>query len=528
MIQKQVFANSAKLNIKRIKYFPHIVCFIFFLKFLFLSFYITPLWEVHDEIGHYSYARDIATNNSIPQASSAVIKKDILRQIYTDDMQPGKNWIAIHPPLYHVICAIFIKVSAYWELSDYANYRVPRIISSISGGLVIFIIYNTLLLVKRDEYLSLTFASMVGFTPMVSNLSSVTNHDIFLCALCSASIYFIVKYFVKERNGLQSLALAGIFLGLACVTKVTAVALGMILSVALLFLLSGKLVDCLHRLLLFTGTWMIPPFVWLLYKRFGVVESTTTQMGSLDNPELYSYSLDLMGIFEYTYLTNVLDQYLNNGLGLIGWMGKANSGLSLLPLGSWQLTIFQLLLCTLLFAFGSFILKGLVPLKDKVNLNVPTYSIPIAYKIENLTMILICFIAIFAICREIRCIECIDFLWSLIVSLIFITTFLCSCVVLKGLHYPVSRLAICWICIAAFAYVFLMRSFISYESTGRFIAIQGRYLFPIIPLLAICFYWTITRFKLKVAYIGASCVLLLVVLSEATFYLNEVIPVFQQ
>lgn len=495
---------------------PNLIFVLFLIKFLLLSFFVTPLWDVPDEIGHYSYARDIAYDLKIPSSQSAIIKSDLTEQIFLNDtISNRKNWIAIHPPLYHLFCAGVIKISERNSFSQEQKYKSPRIVSSLFGAILVFLLFKILMLIKQDEFLALAFASSVGMIPMVSNLASGTNHDIQLFALCSAAMYFLIKSQIKLADGIMYLILSGLCLSLACVTKVTAVAFGLIVSFLLPFYLRGSLLKRLYNTTLFTLTWLIAPAIWHIYKRI-YLQDLFQDMGSLDNPDLYRYTFDLLGVANFLFSTDVIDQYLTNATGLFGWMGKGNSEVVLLSIDGTYLKVYQSAFIVLSSIFGVFLLKEFLN-RTKV-LIWENYAIFCFFLATCVTAIL----------RYIYCQECDDILWLLIASIIFILTILAVLNFLFNGERVSFKLSGAWLCSVLFALIFVMRNYLFYEKSGEFIAIHGRYLFPIIPILLVCFYFTFGALNKKKGYFFISFMFVALAISEAAFYLNRAIPFFQQ
>ncbi len=168
---------------------------LFAVKVLYLAFCVTPLWGVPDEIGHYAYVQDIATGKGIPILGKAEIGADIMGTLEKiPNPRPAYNWIAQHPPAYYIIAAIPLKIGSYFTNDSDILFRLPRIVSALSGTLLILVLFRTFSVVGLDPGRATALAAAVGFIPMVTHLSSGTTTDITLFLFCALATHFFVRY----------------------------------------------------------------------------------------------------------------------------------------------------------------------------------------------------------------------------------------------------------------------------------------------------------------------------------------------
>ncbi|HYT31215.1 MAG TPA: hypothetical protein VEO37_01370, partial [Thermoanaerobaculia bacterium] len=74
---------------------------VFLLKAILLALFVTPLWDVPDESGHYAIVADLADGRGLPLGGKSVLPPDIVA-----DWGKGRalapeetwNWVAQHPP----------------------------------------------------------------------------------------------------------------------------------------------------------------------------------------------------------------------------------------------------------------------------------------------------------------------------------------------------------------------------------------------------------------------------------------------
>ena len=89
---------------------PWGVVVFFVLKAIVTSIWIVRPWDIPDEVGHYSYIKDLATGKGLAVLHETPLDKETWKVFAPDNPPaPGTNWIAQHPPFYHII-----MVPVYW------------------------------------------------------------------------------------------------------------------------------------------------------------------------------------------------------------------------------------------------------------------------------------------------------------------------------------------------------------------------------------------------------------------------------
>src|SRR5437773_1635904 len=64
-----------------------------------------PLWDVPDETGHFAVVADLEAGRGLPVPGKSVIPSDVLADWSPGAAEPMLNWVAQHPPLYHLLAA---------------------------------------------------------------------------------------------------------------------------------------------------------------------------------------------------------------------------------------------------------------------------------------------------------------------------------------------------------------------------------------------------------------------------------------
>jgi hypothetical protein len=193
----------------------------FALMALYLAFFVTPPGDIPDESVHFSYARDIARGDFFPLLGEATMAPDLWgRPREHWSTEPRDNWIAQHPPLYYLIAAGPLAVGELFSETHPVVYRLPRIASALSLGALIFVLYRLFSVGGVKPPRALLLAASTGFVPMVMQLASGTNNDIFLFLLSALASYYWVRFLQDQQ--LRHAYLFALWLTLAGATKMTA------------------------------------------------------------------------------------------------------------------------------------------------------------------------------------------------------------------------------------------------------------------------------------------------------------------
>ena len=282
-----------------------------------MGFVFTPLWDVPDEYGHYSYVKHISESHTLPVLWKAKIDSDVWQHAYPGSTGiPGNNWIVQHPPLFYLLAAPVDKIFAAITDDPNIRFRSARLVSALFASLGILFIYLTLYEVSRNQVIAIFSMLLPMSLPMLTNLASGTTHDTLLVFLHSVAAVFFVKA-IKEDNFTKHSAICALFLGLACVTKYTS----LISSFAILACLTvlnpfrtwkdkikvGSICGILS--LLPIGLWALRNKVLLGY--YLPLNSTRID-GSLVKKMTLTYH-------EYVHDLTPLEHFYMNFVGLIGW-----------------------------------------------------------------------------------------------------------------------------------------------------------------------------------------------------------------
>jgi dolichyl-phosphate-mannose-protein mannosyltransferase len=289
-----------------------IVAAVFLVKAVVLALWVTPLWDVPDETGHYGIVADLADGKGLPLPGRSVLPPDVAsdwakgRVLSTEEKW---NWVAQHPPLYDLAAVPFLAAARTVTTDAHWRYRAPRLLSALSGAAAVLFLFAVFREASGDPLFAFAAASAVSFLPMFSHMSSGTNHDTFLALLCAAAALFWVRLWHGGRfsDGMK-MALA---LSAACFTKFSALVVAAVLLVLSWRALPARGIRRAAQWIAIAAVSFSLPVLWTL--RQGLL------LGNVRMHPVSKHPFDLGSFLSYLRANPVVDHTLKNFVGLIGW-----------------------------------------------------------------------------------------------------------------------------------------------------------------------------------------------------------------
>jgi hypothetical protein len=290
-----------------------VVALLFFLQAGALALFVTPLWDVPDELVHYATIADIASGRGIPRPGKSVVPPEaVARWNPRLAGQPVFNWAAIHPPGYHALAAPFYLAARAVTPDFERQIRLTRLFSALCGAAALVVLFLVMREAGGDEPVALFAAGALGLVPMYAHMASGLNHDI-LCALAGAAAALFWMRFLRTRSLRHALATA-VSLAAAGAVKATAVPLTLGLLVLLPVHLEGPWRRRLSRAAVLAAVALSTTVLWAVWR--GKVPGTDANP-AVGAPQAATPSSLLRTLRE----TPLLDHTFKNFFGLIGWTG---------------------------------------------------------------------------------------------------------------------------------------------------------------------------------------------------------------
>jgi len=308
---------------------------VFFLKTLYLAFWVIPLWDIQDEPGHYSYILDIANGKGLPVMGEATFDETVqdnwLEGSWKDHYEI--SWIAQHPPLYYLIDSLVLTAARIVTTDTEFLFRITRLLSIVSGTLALSVFYLFFFQVTHDKKFALFSTAAISLIPMFGYQSSGTTHDSLLLLLSGASVLYWAKFLMTGNIG--SLTLMACFLSLAAVTKSTSLLLFVpMVGICFCYLNEASLLKRMLIIACISCVAMLLPGIWMLrsYEHYGVFLSTWHNvMEHFPEADLLKTNLH-----QYLMGTTIIENLYTSFFGEFGWTGRGGLCMVLLMKNSVQ------------------------------------------------------------------------------------------------------------------------------------------------------------------------------------------------
>ncbi len=166
-----------------------------------------------DELQHVVYVRRIAAGEGFPTLDPK-------------DPDLGRNYQSHQPPAYYILAAGWSKVFGDSAIG-------MRSMNAVLGGLTVVGVFLLGWATTRKGAVAVGAAAFAALLPMQVALSGAVSNDPLLFCLCTWSLALAAHY-LRDGLCIKRAVLLGTVIGLACLTKTTAIALFPALLVGLL------------------------------------------------------------------------------------------------------------------------------------------------------------------------------------------------------------------------------------------------------------------------------------------------------
>jgi hypothetical protein len=308
---------------------------LFFLKAAALALFVTPLWDVPDEVAHFATVSELADGHGVPRPGASVVPPPLVA-LWNPGLagKPVGNWVSIHPPGYHALAVPFLWAARAATPDLEWQVRFTRLLSALCGAAALLVFFRALRAAGADRPTGLAGAAGVGFLPMYSHMSSGISHDI-LCALLGGLAALAFFRLIRSRSTRDAFALAAA-LAAAGAVKATAVPLAIALLVLVPVHLPGRLPGRIARAVGVAAVALSTTAAWALW--IGTVPGSdgSPAAGARRAPTA-------IALLEGLRDSPILDHTFKNFLGLFGWTGTGRGTLSWFQISGPFLAVYLLL-----------------------------------------------------------------------------------------------------------------------------------------------------------------------------------------
>ena len=508
-----------------------LISLLFAVKAFYLAFWVTPLLDIPDETGHFAYVRDIAQGRGVPLLGQAEIPSDIMRHANrAADASPVSNWIAQHPPVYYVLAALPYKIGSFFTSDPEILFRLPRMIAVLCGALLLLVLFRSFLLVGLDSSRATAMAAAVGFIPMVSNLSSGTNHDMLLFLFCALATLNFARYLIQRS--LRHAYGCAFWLTAAGGTKMTSWVFIAPMVVFMLMEMPGPIKNWTKHAAGISLLAFSAPLAWMARNvvHFGNPFQTAafTAGSGLAKPLQH-------GFFDYLHLQPVFEHYVLNFYGLFGWIGTGVGQCVFYQVDGLPRSIFSMLLFGLAAIFAFYVLelaghafRHRYPIVSEDSLLSRMGNLIAENQSRRVIVVLAIVLAILFSgyigttsfrtsslggCLRLLAVSILIFAGIVALALSFL------------IHDSTDRIALYgMVLLVFFGAVVLYQTYGLYLYFGQMRATHGRYFYPVMPLVLLSAARAVRQ--LRVPTIVVAVFALLLVCMELETYVFQAIPFF--
>ncbi len=479
---------------------------LFFIKAAIVGIWIIRPWDVPDEVGHFSYIKNLAEGENFPVLHETFIDSDVWEEFCEFPMGAGENWIAQHPPLYPILMVPVYWIGSYFGESFWGSFYLIRLMSSLMFGVGLVMFVRTLLEAGASRAVALGCGIIMASVPTGTFLAAGVNHDPLVFMLGAFVSYYWVRYLKTTTP--RDLICFGIFIGLGMITKYTMLVLA-IPTVAIVGLRWFNSENKSPKVLLFASAFTFLPIgLWMLRNLSVLGELLPVDMSGFASTE----PMDV-GIIGFFGELGLFSNFYQSFWGLIGWMGDKNLQLRWLHIQPAYLKPLTWVMLLLL------ILGVLGLIREK--LKDTRKRAMVCVVVGALMPILFWQLGWFS--KEIR----------------YLLPLYCTCLVFVGIGLTdlgyiftagdftkndwIERTALG--VVAFFIVIYCYKVFSVSVPSGNLQASFGRYLFPVIGFLAIAIMVPVSRLfnRLSVVVLGGSIIFPFI---ELYFWIQEVLPFF--
>lgn len=506
----------------------------------YMALFVTPLGDTPDESGHYSYVHDIANGTVFPLFGEAKMTSgrwgyDVER--WGEDTRG--NYMAQHPPLYYAVAAIPYALADRLTEGNWWKSRAPRLVSALSLGLLVLVLFKNLTLIGLDAPRAAIGSVAITLVPNLLHLSSGTTNDVFLLLLCAIATLYFTQFILRHQ--ISAAYWCAFWLTLAGITKMTAWVLIAPFVAIMVFELRGPFKHWLTHSVGISLLALAGP-LWWMGRSFYHHGSPFYRSGSEVDPRAG------LGSGSFTELLGdwpVMEWLFGHFLGLIGFSGycvtpelrEFCTGIRMTQIYGFSREAFTWVLLGTLIIFALFLLVLVYQALRRKTRNEPAWGVSVqSFIAVRLPLLPLKWGLLGALLIGGTAYSVIIFTSSnmpaqpngLLQLLGMSAPPMLTALALGLLFFPqqaTSRLALyAPVIFLFFGSMLLYQIYIGYLILGYPSATQGRYLFPILPLLVVAFGVAVQALKVPRWVLAVGFVLLLFGLANA--YLDQIIPFY--
>lgn len=189
------------------------VSFLLGLAFLFIVRPGIP----YDEPSHFNVIQNYAQLNGLPIVGN-----------------PGVSYEAYHAPLYYALMGLIYR-SAVGHLTLTHTFYLLRLITLCLFPLLVYLVYLAAIVFTKNTNIAIGAAIFIGLNPSLLAIASSIQNDSLVFFLCTVGAYACLRWSQSRTPSIGQALLLGLIVGLAVLTKTSALPLVAFVPGVLLF-----------------------------------------------------------------------------------------------------------------------------------------------------------------------------------------------------------------------------------------------------------------------------------------------------
>lgn len=143
---------------------------------------------------------------------------DYIIKIYQTGKLPDTNAVQqYHPPLHHIICAVWLRVMDLFPFSAQVKLESLQILTCTYSILILVVIWKILKELEILDKFKIITMLMCGFLPIFVYMSGLLNNDILLTLFSLLGVLYIFKWY--KNMSYKNTILLAVINGLGALTK---------------------------------------------------------------------------------------------------------------------------------------------------------------------------------------------------------------------------------------------------------------------------------------------------------------------
>lgn len=290
----------------------------FVLKAIISGLFIVRPWDVPDEVGHFSYIKDLASGKGLPVLHETPLDKAVWDSFVANAPgEPGSNWIAQHPPLYHLLMVPVYGVGSLLGSSLWGPFYAIRIVTAVFFGVGILVLIKAFNEVGLPQTVSLGLGIMISSIPNHTYLAGAVNHDALVFLLGSVVLYYWIR--ICKNPSESDILKLGIALGLGGLVKYTFLVIFPPVLAMSLFAIWKRGPGFWKSSISLCVLSLFPIGLWIVRNLFAYGEMLPVDMTGFQSEQPLDMSLLQFGR-SFPVFSIIAQTYW----GLLGWMGDGN------------------------------------------------------------------------------------------------------------------------------------------------------------------------------------------------------------